>query len=75
MMIGVGGASGRDDVLLRLVFRRMPGTVWAVDRSLCFTYATGRLVDTAGLRPIARLGGPADYTVGERTFQMTRPTE
>jgi flavin reductase (DIM6/NTAB) family NADH-FMN oxidoreductase RutF len=31
-------------------------------------------IDTAGLRPIARCGGPADYTVVERIFRMTRPT-
>ncbi len=31
-------------------------------------------VDTARLRPVARLGGPGDYSVVERTFQMLRPT-
>ena len=31
-------------------------------------------VDTAALRPVARGGGPADYTVVEHLFQMTRPT-
>jgi len=35
----------------------------------------GSGIVTAGLRPIARLGGPADYTVVERIFKMTRPTE
>jgi flavin reductase (DIM6/NTAB) family NADH-FMN oxidoreductase RutF len=30
-------------------------------------------VDTAALRPIARCGGPADYSVVERIFQMYRP--
>jgi flavin reductase (DIM6/NTAB) family NADH-FMN oxidoreductase RutF len=35
----------------------------------------GEAVDTAALRPIARLGGPADYTVVERVFRMRRPTE
>jgi len=53
MIVGVGGgvvgSSSRDDLLLRLVFRNMPGTVWAVDRSLCFTYAIGRLADAAGV--------------------------
>lgn len=34
----------------------------------------GEEIDTAGLRPIARCGGPADYTVVERIFRMTRPT-
>ncbi|MGH2850082.1 MAG: flavin reductase family protein [Solirubrobacteraceae bacterium] len=31
------------------------------------------IVDTATLRPVARCGGPADYTVVERLFQMIRP--
>jgi flavin reductase (DIM6/NTAB) family NADH-FMN oxidoreductase RutF len=31
-------------------------------------------VDTAALRPVARLGGPADYTVVTDSFQMDRPT-
>jgi flavin reductase (DIM6/NTAB) family NADH-FMN oxidoreductase RutF len=31
-------------------------------------------VDTAALRPVARCGGPADYTVVEHLFQMARPT-
>ena len=33
----------------------------------------GSGIDTAGLRPVARCGGPADYTVVERIFQMYRP--
>jgi flavin reductase (DIM6/NTAB) family NADH-FMN oxidoreductase RutF len=33
----------------------------------------GEGVDTAGLRPIARCGGPAHYAVVERIFQMWRP--
>jgi flavin reductase (DIM6/NTAB) family NADH-FMN oxidoreductase RutF len=32
-------------------------------------------VDTARLRPVARLGGPADYTVVDGVFRMTRPRE
>ena len=32
------------------------------------------VVETARLRPVARLGGPADYTVVQETFRMTRPT-
>ncbi|HTU97734.1 MAG TPA: flavin reductase family protein, partial [Solirubrobacteraceae bacterium] len=32
-------------------------------------------VDTARLRPVARLGGPADYTVVTDVFRMTRPVE
>ncbi|MBV9944522.1 MAG: flavin reductase family protein, partial [Solirubrobacterales bacterium] len=34
----------------------------------------GAGIDTAGLRPIARCGGPADYTVVEHIFRMTRPS-
>ncbi len=30
-------------------------------------------VDTTALQPVARCGGPADYTVVQRLFQMTRP--
>lgn len=33
----------------------------------------GSGVDTAALRPVARCGGPADYTVVERLFRMHRP--
>ena len=33
------------------------------------------VVDTAALRPVARCGGPADYTVVESLFAMRRPTE
>jgi flavin reductase (DIM6/NTAB) family NADH-FMN oxidoreductase RutF len=33
-----------------------------------------KIVDTAKLRPIARCGGPADFAVVERTFQMYRPS-
>jgi flavin reductase (DIM6/NTAB) family NADH-FMN oxidoreductase RutF len=32
------------------------------------------VVDTAALAPVARLGGPADYTVVRDTFRMIRPT-
>ena len=32
------------------------------------------VVNTAALRPVARCGGPADYAVVERLFQMYRPT-
>jgi hypothetical protein len=31
-------------------------------------------VDTAALRPVARCGGPADYTVVESIFKMARPS-
>ncbi|MGI8711596.1 MAG: flavin reductase family protein [Solirubrobacteraceae bacterium] len=32
-------------------------------------------VDTAALRPVARLGGPADYASVQETFQMWRPSD
>ena len=32
-------------------------------------------VDTTRLRPVARLGGPADYTVVNDVFRMARPAE
>ena len=32
-------------------------------------------VDTSGLRSVARLGGPADYTVVDNVFRMRRPAE
>jgi flavin reductase (DIM6/NTAB) family NADH-FMN oxidoreductase RutF len=34
----------------------------------------GSSVDTTELRPVARCGGPADYAVVDRLFQMTRPS-
>lgn len=37
------------------------------------TAVIGDAVDTAALRPVARLGGPADYAVIESVFQMRRP--
>jgi flavin reductase (DIM6/NTAB) family NADH-FMN oxidoreductase RutF len=33
------------------------------------------VIDTAALRPVARLGGPADYAVVQDIFRMRRPTE
>jgi flavin reductase (DIM6/NTAB) family NADH-FMN oxidoreductase RutF len=33
----------------------------------------GGVVDTALVRPVARCGGPGDYAVVERVFQMFRP--
>jgi len=38
------------------------------------TAIVGEGVDTAELRPVARLGGPADYAVVERIFKMARPS-
>jgi flavin reductase (DIM6/NTAB) family NADH-FMN oxidoreductase RutF len=37
------------------------------------TAITAGTVDTATLRPVARLGGPGDYTVVESSFEMLRP--
>jgi flavin reductase (DIM6/NTAB) family NADH-FMN oxidoreductase RutF len=34
----------------------------------------GSSVDTTELRPVARCGGPGDYAVVDRLFEMTRPT-
>lgn len=63
---GLVGSIARDDVLLRLVFRHMPGTVWAVDRSLCFTYAMGRLVDSTGIATRAMIGTTVQEFLGTR---------
>jgi flavin reductase (DIM6/NTAB) family NADH-FMN oxidoreductase RutF len=40
------------------------------ERAIC-----GSGIDTAALAPIARCGGPADYTIVERIFQMRRPAK
>ena len=55
------------DSTLRLVFRQLPGTVWAVDRALRFTYAAGRLVDVAGLS--------ANDVVGTSIYDFLRTRE
>ncbi len=36
-------------------------------------HIVGPAVDTASLHPIARCGGPGDYTIVEHIFQMMRP--
>lgn len=36
-------------------------------------HIVGSGVDTASLRPVARCGGPGDYTVVEHIFEMIRP--
>jgi len=38
------------------------------------TAIVGEGVDTALLKPVARLGGPADYAVVDEIFRMTRPS-
>jgi PAS domain S-box-containing protein len=67
-MSDVVDAPGPDDrdAWLRLVFRQLPGTVWAVDRELRFTQATGRLVDVAGLRPAQIIGKKVQDFLGTR---------
>ena len=37
------------------------------------THIVGSGVDTASLHAIARCGGPGDYTIAERIFEMIRP--
>ena len=56
----------RDGTLLGLVFRHLPGTVWAVDRALCFTYVAGRLVDAAGLHASEVVGTTVQDFLGTR---------
>lgn len=52
--------------MLHLVFRQVPGTVWAVDRDLSFTYATGRLVDAAGIDAGRLIGTAVQDFLGTR---------
>jgi PAS domain S-box-containing protein len=54
------------DQTLRLIFRRLPGTVWSVDRNLRFTYATGRLIDAAGLHASQVVGTSVSDFLGTR---------
>jgi PAS domain S-box-containing protein len=49
-----------------MVFRHLPGTVWAVDRQLRFTYATGRLLNAAGLHAKEIVGTSLQELVGTR---------
>jgi PAS domain S-box-containing protein len=63
---GLSGESGPEGAFLGLVFRHLPGTVWAVDRRLAFTYAAGRLVDASGLRASALLGTTVQDFLGTR---------
>jgi flavin reductase (DIM6/NTAB) family NADH-FMN oxidoreductase RutF len=37
------------------------------------TVISGGIVDTATLRPVARLGGPGDYTIVQSSFELLRP--
>src|SRR6185312_3619335 len=63
---GPGGEDNRDGTLLGLVFRHLPGAVWAVDRRLSFTYVAGRLVDAAGLRATEVVGTTVQDFLGTR---------
>jgi PAS domain S-box-containing protein len=68
---GVGEPGDRENTLLRLVFRHVPGTVWAVDRNLSFTYAAGRLIDVAGLHANQVIGTRVQDFLGTR--DLTNP--
>ncbi len=63
---GVGEPSDRENTVLRLVFRHVLGTVWAVDRNLLLTYATGRLIDAAGLHASQVIGIHVQDFLGTR---------
>ena len=72
MLRGVFERRGRDErsenesTFLRLVFDHIPGTVWAVDRNLSFTYVTGHLIDAAGLEPSQVIGTSVQDFLGTR---------
>jgi PAS domain S-box-containing protein len=63
---GLIGEGKRDGTFLGLVFRHLPGTVWAVDRTLSFTYVAGRLIDAAGLRASDVMGTTVQDFLGTR---------
>ncbi len=63
---GLEGDCERDGTFLGLVFRHLPGSVWAVDRSLSFTYVAGRLVDAAGLHASQVVGTTVQEFLGTR---------
>ena len=63
---GTGEENEKESALLRLVFRHIPGMVWAVDRNLSFTYVTGRLIDAAGLRASEVVGRSVQDFLGAR---------
>jgi len=57
--------------------RRLSRLVLALDRRLNEAKIKGSIdgvVETARLNPVARLGGPADYSALGEVFKMTRPT-
>src|SRR5207237_3947685 len=55
---------------LRLVFKQVPGAIWATDADLRITYAVGRLRETAGLDDSRVVGGTIADLLG-----TTEPTE
>jgi PAS domain S-box-containing protein len=57
---------------LRLVFRRLPGAVWATDDRLRITYATGRLFEGMGLDERKVVGTTAYDFIG--TSDPTEPS-
>ena len=59
------------DRSLRLIFRHVPGAVWAVDRSLHVMYVTGRLLDLVGIDPRALLGTSVHEFLG--SYEPTEP--
>ncbi len=61
-----GEESEKGSAVLHLVFRHLPGTVWAVDRNLVLTYVTGRLIDAAGLRASQVVGTSVQDFLGTR---------
>jgi PAS domain S-box-containing protein len=63
---GVGPSGDGVDGYLGLIFRRLPGTVWAVDRSLRLTYAAGRLLHAEGLSASAVVGTDLYHFLGTR---------
>jgi PAS domain S-box-containing protein len=60
------GEQTERDKSLRLVFRHFPGTVWAVDRKLRFTYVAGHLVNAAGPRASQVVGTTVQDFLGTR---------
>ena len=50
------------DRYLRLIFRGLPGAVWATDRALRFTHASGRSMRQMGIDPVGLVGKePYDF--------------
>ncbi len=54
------------DRYLRMIFRQLPGAVWAVDRALRVTYTTGRLLNIEGLDSQKLVGVSVSEFLGTR---------